>query len=224
MQTGLYGHSVFKYLSKQDACMPKQTFFNLREEKRQSIEKAALEEFAEYGFDSSNMNRIVEQSNISKGSFYQYFEDKKDLYLHLINTLFQKKLHVVEPVMQSYKEHSFSHNLAELFHLGLEWSENDPLLHRLGEDFSTMQHLMPEFIQKYKPDAMDIYLCLLTHAKETGELREDIDIPITSTFISALINQTTINLMSQPSTKKKRVAIINELLAFIGRAILKSKE
>jgi len=57
--------------------MPKQTFFNLSPDKRGTIEQAALDEFTAYGFDNSNMNRIVAQSRIAKGSFYQYFEDKK---------------------------------------------------------------------------------------------------------------------------------------------------
>jgi len=54
-------------------------FFNLSNEKQQTIEQAALDEFSEYGLCGSNMNRIVGQSKISKGSFYQYFEDNIDM-------------------------------------------------------------------------------------------------------------------------------------------------
>ncbi|MCA2000505.1 MAG: TetR/AcrR family transcriptional regulator, partial [Chloroflexi bacterium] len=56
--------------------MPKQTFLNLPEEKRQAVVRAAIDEFADYGFEASSVNRIVANSGISKGSFYQYFEDK----------------------------------------------------------------------------------------------------------------------------------------------------
>ncbi|MBK7453960.1 MAG: TetR/AcrR family transcriptional regulator [Anaerolineales bacterium] len=60
--------------------MPKQTFLNLPEEKRNFIINAAADEFAEYGFEAASINRIVANSKISKGSFYQYFEDKADVF------------------------------------------------------------------------------------------------------------------------------------------------
>jgi AcrR family transcriptional regulator len=71
--------------------MPKQTFFNLPEEKRQTIVSVAIEEFASYGFESASINRIVASSGIAKGSFYQYFADKLDLFMHLVDILAQEK-------------------------------------------------------------------------------------------------------------------------------------
>jgi AcrR family transcriptional regulator len=72
--------------------MPKQTFLNLPEEKREKIVHAAIDEFAEYGLENASTNRIVANSGISKGSFYQYFEDKQDVFMHLLTVLEQEKL------------------------------------------------------------------------------------------------------------------------------------
>lgn len=72
--------------------MPKQTFLNLPEEKRRNIVDAAIEEFAEYGLENASTNRIVANSGISKGSFYQYFEDKQDVFMYLLSVLEQEKL------------------------------------------------------------------------------------------------------------------------------------
>lgn len=72
--------------------MPKQTFFNLPEEKRKVIIDAAIDEFAEFGLENASTNRIVTNSGISKGSFYQYFEDKQDIFKHLMAVLEQEKL------------------------------------------------------------------------------------------------------------------------------------
>lgn len=71
--------------------MPKQTFLNLPEEKRETIINAAVEEFAGYGFEAASINRIVVSSGISKGSFYQYFEDKADVFRHLVDVLANEK-------------------------------------------------------------------------------------------------------------------------------------
>ena len=71
--------------------MPKQTFLNLPEEKRTAIVNAAIDEFSGYGFESASVNRIVANSGISKGSFYQYFEDKTDVFRHLVDVLANEK-------------------------------------------------------------------------------------------------------------------------------------
>jgi AcrR family transcriptional regulator len=72
--------------------MPKQTFLNLPDEKRQTIINAAIEEFAGYGLENASTNRIVANSGISKGSFYQYFEDKQDVFMYLLTVLEREKL------------------------------------------------------------------------------------------------------------------------------------
>ena len=75
--------------------MPKQTFFNLPDEKRQTILDLAIEEFAEHDYKNASISRIVARAGIAKGSFYQYFEDKKDLYLYLIDLSSQEKTNLL---------------------------------------------------------------------------------------------------------------------------------
>ena len=64
--------------------MPKQTFFNLAESKRDAFLELAIDEFAKNDYKNASISRIVEKAGIAKGSFYQYFENKADLYLYLI--------------------------------------------------------------------------------------------------------------------------------------------
>ena len=45
----------------------------------------ALREFAENGFEKASTNEIVKKANISKGSLFNYFNSKKELYLYLFN-------------------------------------------------------------------------------------------------------------------------------------------
>lgn len=72
--------------------MPQQTFFNLPEEKRQQILQVAIDEFAENDYDNVSISRIVARAGIAKGSFYQYFTDKEDLYAHLLDLLTAAKV------------------------------------------------------------------------------------------------------------------------------------
>ena len=71
--------------------MPQQTFFNLPEEKRRQILQVAIDEFAENEYDNVSISRIVARAGIAKGSFYQYFTDKDDLYGHLLGLIAEAK-------------------------------------------------------------------------------------------------------------------------------------
>ena len=202
--------------------MPKKTFFNLPQEKRAMIEQAALDEFAEYGFDNSNMNRIVAQSKIAKGSFYQYFEDKKDLYFHLIDLIVTQKITALEPFVSTCEQNSFSHNFRETFRLGLAFADSKPKYYLLGEDFASKQPpFIKEFTEKYNPLALDLYLKFLENANDKGELREGINIPLVASFISTLVNEITVKLVAHGVPNENRDFTIMELIAFVERSVLK---
>ena len=59
--------------------MIKQTFYNLPKVKRERIIRAIRLEFSRSPAERISINRIVQEANISRGSFYQYFDDKVDL-------------------------------------------------------------------------------------------------------------------------------------------------
>ena len=59
--------------------MPKETFLNLPEEKKQKIINAAKNEFKRVPLEQSSIKNIVESAEIARGNFYQYFESKEDL-------------------------------------------------------------------------------------------------------------------------------------------------
>ena len=64
--------------------MPKTTFYNLNEEKREKIEKALKKEFSKHTFEKASISNIIEEAQIPRGSFYQYFEDKEDALKYII--------------------------------------------------------------------------------------------------------------------------------------------
>lgn len=64
--------------------MPTQTFWNLPHEKRDALVAVALDEFAGCSYQAASLSRIVARAGIAKGSMYQYFSDKRDLFLFLV--------------------------------------------------------------------------------------------------------------------------------------------
>ncbi len=58
-------------------------FNTLEPEKQERIINAAIEEFARNGYEKASTNEIIKGAQISKGSLFNYFNSKKDLYLFL---------------------------------------------------------------------------------------------------------------------------------------------
>lgn len=65
--------------------MPTSTFFNLPEDKKNKILKATNKEFERVPIEQVSIKNIVESAEIARGSFYQYFEDKEDLFQYIMS-------------------------------------------------------------------------------------------------------------------------------------------
>ena len=63
--------------------MPTPTWDRLPSERRGAIVAAAEAEFAAKGFSRGSLNVIAREAGVAKGSLFQYFADKLDLFAHL---------------------------------------------------------------------------------------------------------------------------------------------
>ncbi|MCH5303514.1 MAG: TetR/AcrR family transcriptional regulator [Ruminococcus sp.] len=59
--------------------MIKRTFYNLPAEKRRKIIDVTRKEFQKGNKKKITINTVIQKAGISRGSFYQYFDDKLDL-------------------------------------------------------------------------------------------------------------------------------------------------
>ena len=70
--------------------MVHQTFYRLPDEKKERILQSAHREFTQHPYEKSSINRILNDAKIPKGSFYQYFDDKSDLFYLCIFSVYEK--------------------------------------------------------------------------------------------------------------------------------------
>ena len=78
------GHySGFAIKTRKQVAVIYRKFYSLDPQKQQRIIHAAMEEFVRSGYEKASTNEIVKNAGISKGSLFQYFKSKKDLYLFL---------------------------------------------------------------------------------------------------------------------------------------------
>jgi len=65
--------------------LPKGTFYNLPEKKQQILLQAAEQEFSRVPLPKASIANIIKSADIARGSFYQYFENKEDVFYFLLN-------------------------------------------------------------------------------------------------------------------------------------------
>jgi AcrR family transcriptional regulator len=209
--------------------MPKLTFQNLPEEKKRIIEETSIREFAAFGYDKASINRIVEKCKIAKGSFYQYFNDKKDLFLYLVKIISEKKIKYMSPVLKNPDQYDFFILMRELFISGLKFAADNPELTLMGNWLlkSKGHPIYKDIIEIGLQKAQDVYSGLLKHAISRKEIRDDIDLD----FVSYIISSMNINMMEYYFQNIKRgeadmqkinkgiIKIVDLLLDFIKNGI-----
>ncbi|WP_291258857.1 TetR/AcrR family transcriptional regulator [Fusobacterium sp.] len=110
---------------------------------RFKILQVALNEFANYSYENSSINRICSEGNISKGVMYHHFKDKDELYLLCIRYCYD--------VMTSYyKENLISSDnwkeeIKSFFEIRYNFFRENPMLKRIF--FNTLLR-MPKHLEK----------------------------------------------------------------------------
>ncbi len=168
--------------------MPKNTFFNLSEDKRTLICNVATEEFAAYSFEQASVNRIVTKAGIAKGSFYQYFENKKDLYLYILQRASEAKLTYLAPVIRNPEQHDFFTLLHDLYIAGIQFATNYPLYTAISKNLlrSSGTPIYKEAMSANMPAAYELFANLLQEAIHRGEIRDNLDIKMFAHLIASL--------------------------------------
>ncbi len=154
--------------------MPKQTFFNLDADRRETVVQAAVEEFANLPFEQASLTRIVEQCGIAKGSMYQYFEDKRDLYLYVVDLAYEaKRGYVGQAFLQTGDIFSV---LEEYYLQSYRFAKEHPLFHQVANKFwdSRSKSLQSEIKEGRLSRASDFAL-FLHEAVAKGEVNGDLD-------------------------------------------------
>lgn len=153
--------------------MPKQTFFNLPDKKREHILNCAVEEFAGRGYKLASISRIVAAAGIAKGSFYQYFEGKDDLYLHIVRTMIaDQKLLTFQEEKNRLKELNLTEFLRVVFQRQLEEFRKKPLLMKIGLELPrlTGEPVYQQLLREYQNPTESFFLPFIRHEMEQGEL------------------------------------------------------
>ncbi len=203
--------------------MPKDTFFNLPEDKRALICQVAIEEFAAHAFEQASINRIVAKSGIAKGSFYQYFEDKKDLFLYLLRLAGEAKLNYLAPLMSNPEQYDFFTLLRKLYVAGIQFAVEYPQYAEISKKLlaNKGKPIYEEFMGESMSAAYEFFESLLESAIQRGEVRADIDVKMLA-YLIASMNTLVVEYYIEhiaPNYDEHMLATIDQFITFLRDGI-----
>ena len=170
--------------------MPQATFFNLPDDKKNLIIAAALDEFSSASYDTASINQIYKKSNIAKGSFYQYFTDKMDLYVYIMTLAIEEKIKFFSSVLTEFDTLSLLEQFRLLFLKGIEFAKDYPQYAALGEQFSKENNELAKssVIKEGDKQSETLFIQMIDQAKSKGEIDSRVDSLALNMILQSLNN------------------------------------
>lgn len=167
--------------------MPKETFFNLHNEKRQRILDAAITEFAAAAYQNVTIDKIVNRARIPKGSFYQYFLNKDDIYMHIFSQVGDVKKSILESMSDRVNELQFGEFISEAYRLVENYEKKSSEILKLKNRFinECSQDLKKEILKNEFPKSTKFIENILQLYIAKGEIDATIDIKLTAYMLTA---------------------------------------
>ena len=159
--------------------MPKKTFLQLDDTKRNRFLEVAFKEFSTKDYSNASISAVVEELGIAKGSVYQYFKDKKDLYLYLLELAQAVKVSYLQKAIANGYE-DFWDLFEKMFASGIKFDLEHPRESGLLL-LSSQEKQIPELANialGYKKQGWEMMQGLLLQEQAAGRLRNDFPIKI----------------------------------------------
>ncbi len=172
--------------------MPTDRFLRLPSIKQERILNAAVEEFSERAFADANLANIVRNAGIARGSLYQYFDSKEDLYRYILSEISRRKMKFLNPLLFQNDNLSFLSLFRELFLAGMQFAQSEPKLTKIGQIL--MREKGPfydEMVTKGMNQAHQLYESFIRRDQTKGRIRTDLDPELLARMITQLINNVT---------------------------------
>lgn len=208
--------------------MPTNTFINLDKDKKDKIIEAALNQFSEKQYEQVNISDIIKTAKIPRGSFYQYFNDKEDLYLHLISGIRDKKMQFLEEDINNSENLRFIDLIKKLYMDGVRFAIKYPKYVKMMDFLLKNRNQIYDKIMKDNLlIAENLYASLIEKDKAKGYIKKDID---TRTFAKIVVQLTSniaieeLNLENEEESYQKMLEQNEKVLKIIEYGVLERTE
>ena len=202
--------------------MPKETFLKLPNEKKEKIIKAAQKEFERVPIEEVSIKNIVENAEIARGSFYQYFENKQDLFEYIMTSKTgDMEKNLIEMIEQENGNiiNIFINIYDHLIEVG-KIRRNNKLFRQIFENIKTSDNLMltrkEEMNKKLEKILQDLY----SKNKDILNIKNEEEFKLVIEILSAITRRRIVASLKYKNSAEAREDFLKEI-EYIKRGILK---
>jgi AcrR family transcriptional regulator len=164
------------------------------DEKRQLIFQAAREVIIDRGFDAAKMEEIAARAGVGKGTLYNFFASKEDLFLSLVLDSFERTRDLidaeVEPIEDPWSriEVAWRTLMLRVFpDLVRQWNFNYQLWGFVARDREARERLFAHWRELYR-EREERMVTAIEQGQRDGHFRRDVDAPTLSLLLLSIFD------------------------------------
>ncbi len=192
--------------------MPKETFYNLPESKQTAVFKAAVQEFSTQKYSDASINQIVKSAGIPRGSFYQYFNDKADVFVFILEKISAQIKAVEQKNAVDDSDCDALTQFAKKLASTIELNGSNPEYVRI----TIMQSKETDpFVKKFfelQEEHKQAVINLFEQDKKRGLIREDVDAAAVIDMVYLLSKEAFYAMGSDGNAYQKRMEIYLKII------------
>ena len=154
--------------------MARPRFQQLPRERREEILGVAAAEFARSGFHGTSYNQLLERLQLGKSSAYYYFEDKRDLFLTVLQRCYAAYFAVIKQLEPPTSADGYWAHLHRTTVLCYGFMLEDPTAAHLMQCMQREKALLGELVSSELLASMqDSYEEMIRNGQRLGAIRSD---------------------------------------------------
>lgn len=154
-----------------------------KSKKKENIINISRKLFWKHGVSRITVEEICEKANVSKMTFYKFFDNKKDLALYILEAELQKNKEALQKIKSS--KLPFTDKMEQLMSFKYQSTENisSELLHDLYRNKRLGLH---HLIEKETTSAKEVFKELIEDARKNGEINTPVKTALVMHYIDHL--------------------------------------
>lgn len=189
-------------------------------ELRREIIDAAFECFAEQGYHATGIADIATRIGIGHGTFYRYFENKRDIVEHVISDLLERILAALTDENAPTAVHSLEEYRVQSARIGERLAQiitaDTRIPRMLFVDAPGIDKAMAERILGFYEMATAVTSEYLEHGVKLGYLHSDLDVTNTARAINGMIVGSAIAVVRNPDLDQQALAVAIRRVMYDG--------
>ncbi len=173
-----------------------------REEAKNRILDAALQEFSEKGFHQTTMEDVAKRVGVSKGALYLYFKSKEELF----KGIYEKAPQALSDIMRSsFKTGDFIESSSQIFDRMMKQYASNPSLSFEIFAEATRNPDLKKVLRANYDEYVNIMINFLKEQKQEGNVTRDLDLhALAQALISLWNGMEALLVVGYPAAEVKR--------------------